>query len=246
MYLNLQCFSLNSMTFVVSEIGINWDGDYELLKKMIEKSKKAGCDAVKLQAFTEEMVKDFPESERLSKSRVSAKNVEIINDMACSIGIEWFCTPMYPNAVDFLNPFVKRFKIRVSDGRSLFENKETELIRKVLKTGKETIISCENSPNSTILSNNPKVKWLYCVAKYPCTLGDLNFIDLNEYDGFSNHCPNLIAPLTASILGSEIIEMHVTNNKSKNYIDNPVSFDFLDLENIITMIRHAEKIKKVE
>ena len=40
------------MTFIVAEIGINWDGNLELAREMIEKSKKCGCDAVKFQAFT--------------------------------------------------------------------------------------------------------------------------------------------------------------------------------------------------
>ncbi len=39
------------MVFVVAEIGINWDGDFEIAKKMIIESKKCGCDAVKFQAF---------------------------------------------------------------------------------------------------------------------------------------------------------------------------------------------------
>ena len=53
------------MTFVVAEIGINWDGNFELAKEMMIQSKKCGCDAVKFQAFTEEIVKEHPEKNRL-------------------------------------------------------------------------------------------------------------------------------------------------------------------------------------
>ena len=66
------------MTFFVAEIGVNWDGSFELAKQMIEKSKEAGCDAVKFQAFTEEMVKDHPAHARLIKSSISKTNIEII------------------------------------------------------------------------------------------------------------------------------------------------------------------------
>ena len=52
------------MTFVVAEIGVNWDGNLEIAKEMMVQSKKAGCDAVKFQAFTEELVKDHPEKNR--------------------------------------------------------------------------------------------------------------------------------------------------------------------------------------
>ena len=48
---------------------------------------------------------------------------------------------MYTKAVDLLNPFVKRFKIREFDGKVLFSNKTNDLIEKVLSTQKEVIIS---------------------------------------------------------------------------------------------------------
>ena len=54
----------------------------------------------------------------------------------------------------------------------------------------------------------------------------------------------MIAPLTAAILGSKIIEIHVTSNKVKNYIDNPVSFDYIEQKELVEYIRLAEKIKK--
>ena len=37
------------MTYVISEIGINHNGDMELAKELILKSKESGCDAVKFQ-----------------------------------------------------------------------------------------------------------------------------------------------------------------------------------------------------
>ena len=37
------------MTYIISEIGINHNGDMELAKELILKSKQSGCDAVKFQ-----------------------------------------------------------------------------------------------------------------------------------------------------------------------------------------------------
>ena len=67
------------MTFIVAEIGINWDGDFELAKEMMMQSKKAGCDAVKFQAFSEEIVKEHPEKNRLIKASISKENIETIH-----------------------------------------------------------------------------------------------------------------------------------------------------------------------
>ena len=47
---------MSTLVEIVSEIGINWDGDFELLTEMINKSSEAGCDAIKLQAFRESRV----------------------------------------------------------------------------------------------------------------------------------------------------------------------------------------------
>ena len=37
------------MTYIISEIGINHNGDMELAKELIVKSKNSGCDAIKFQ-----------------------------------------------------------------------------------------------------------------------------------------------------------------------------------------------------
>lgn len=230
------------MVFLVAEIGVNWDGDFELAKDMMRNAKEAGCSAVKFQAYVESMIKDHPQRIRLMNSAITKANVETINELAQSVGIEWFCTPMYPEAVEFLDTFVKRYKIRELDGRPLLENKTSKLIEAVLETNKEVIVSCEKSPRGTTYYNNPNIKWLYCVSKYPCTIEDLNFRNIKEYDGFSNHCPHFIAPLTATILGAEIIEIHITSDKTQSYIDNSVSFDFDELENLVTLMKLARKL----
>ena len=233
---------LHNMTFVVAEIGVNWDGDFELAKEMMSNAKEPGCNAVKFQSFEQSMVKNHPEASRLIKTSISKSNVETINELSKSVGIEWFCTPMYPAAVDILEPFVKRFKIRVADGRPLLENKSSELFEKILKTEKEIIISSEKTPKGTKFYDIPKIHWLYCVSKYPCELTDLDFRNINDFEGYSNHCPNLVAPLTAVALDIKILEVHITSDKSKNYADNNVSFDYNELKDLLRSIRQIEKI----
>ena len=231
------------MSFIIAEIGVNWDGDLSLAEDMMIHAKNSGCDAVKFQAFNKSIIGNHPEYERLIKTSISESNVKKINELSQTIGIEWFCTPMYVEAVDFLDPYVKRFKIREFDGRQLLENKTTDLVEKVLGTDKEIIISSQHSLENSKFYNHPKIKWLYCVPKYPCDLQDLDFSELGKFDGFSNHCPQIVAPLSAAILGAEIIEMHITSSKTKNFVDNNVSFDYDELEEIVRLIRLSEKIK---
>jgi len=230
------------MIYVVAELGVNWNGDYDLLENMMVKVKEADCNAVKFQAFNEKIVIDHPEKNRLLKATITKYNIEKINDLAKSIGIEWFCTPMYSEAVDFLNPFVKRFKVREFDGRPLLKNKTSELLEKLFDTDKEIIISSQRSPRESKYYKHPKIRWLYVVPKYPCEFSDLNFEDFDEFDGYSNHCPEIKAPLAAANLGANIIEIHFTSDKSKNFIDNNVSFDYDELFELVNLIRNTKNI----
>lgn len=232
------------MIFLVAEIGVNWDGDFKLVREMMENAKEAGFNAVKFQAYNKEIIKDHPEVNRLIKCAISTENIDEINNIAKSVGIEWFCTPMYPEAVDLLSPFVNRFKIRLADSKSFLFGTPNELCKKILETQKEIIISSQLSPKKSKFFGQEGIKWLYCVPKYPCGIDDLDFKEFSFFNGYSNHCPHMIAPLTAAILGSKIIEVHVTSNKAKNYIDNPVSFDYIEQKELVEYIRLAEKIKK--
>jgi len=232
------------MTMIVAEIGVNWNGDLKLAKEMMIQAKKCFCDAVKFQAYNKELVKDHPKKELLLKSAISCDNIETINEIAASVGIEWFCTPMYPEAVQMLDPYVKRFKIRELDGRPLLKNKMTQLLECVFETKKEIFVSSVKSPKDSNFYKHSQLKWLYCVPKYPCQLNDLNFEYIHDYYGYSNHCPEIIAPLTAAILGCSLIEIHVTLDKSKNFLDNDVSFNFEELDMIVKYVRKIEKIKR--
>jgi sialic acid synthase SpsE len=232
------------MVYVVAEIGVNWDGDFTLAKTMMSKSKEAGCNAVKFQSFNESILGDHPQKKRLMSSSISKNNIEKINEMAKSVDIEWFCTPMYLEAVDLLDSLVQKFKVRVYDGRPILKNETSPLFSRILKTNKEIIISSEVSPVKTKFFGSSNIKWLYCVPKYPCEFSDLDFSNINDFNGYSNHCPHFLAPLTAAILGAQIIEVHVTSDKSKDFIDNDVSFDFDQLQEMVKLIRLSEKIKR--
>ena len=230
------------MTFIVAEIGVNWDGDFDLVKKMMLNAKQADCNAVKFQSFNEDTVKDHPQKERLLKSSITKDNIYEIDRIANTVDVEWFSTPMYPDAVDFLDSFVKRFKLRFHDGVSLLENKTTKLFEKIISTKKEVIVSSQTSPLNSKFYEHEQIKWLYVVPKYPCKIEDIDFTRIKEFNGYSNHCPHILVPLAATILGANIIEVHITPDKSGDFVDNPVSFDFNELKNLVELIRQAEKL----
>jgi len=232
------------LVFITAEIGVNWNGDFDLIQNMMKDAKNAGCDAVKLQAFNEKVLGDNPEKDRLLRTSVSAENVNEIQLISNKVGIEWYCTPMYSDAIKFLDEYVKRYKIRFTDSLDLHKNQSSSLISKVLETNKEIIISSQKNPKDLEIYKNKNIKWLYVVPKYPCRLDEIDFSNLKDFQGYSNHCKDFIAPLTATILGAEMIEIHVTADKEKNYFDNPVSFDPQETKYLVELIRKTEKINR--
>ena len=228
------------MTEIIAEIGINWDGNFDLLNEMMAKSKEAGCNLVKLQAFERATTNNHPQTERLLKSAVTNKNIEKINDLAKSNNIEWFCTPMYPDAVKLLEPYLNQFKIREIDARELANGKSSEMIDLIIETKKPIIASSEHIPkrNDSIKS---RIRWLYCVPKYPCDYKEIDFEKMKKFNGFSNHCPEIDAPINAAKNGAEVIEVHITSNKEDDFIDNNVSFDYNQLSELIFQIRSFDK-----
>ena len=70
---------------------------------------------------------------------------------------------------------------------------------------------------------------------------EIEFEKLKKFDGFSNHCPDMKAPIKAAKLGSRIIEIHITSSKSRNFLDNNVSFDYNELSTLAKEIRLIEK-----
>ena len=114
--------------FIVAEIGVNWEGDFKLLEDLFSNLKKSGCNAVKFQAYNMDMIKEHPLKKRLIKSAVTELNVKKIDELSKRIGIEWFCTPMYPEAVSIIEPYVDKIKIREFDARNFSEGKITTLL----------------------------------------------------------------------------------------------------------------------
>ena len=217
---------------LVSEIGVNWDGDFELVKEMMQESLNSGFDLVKFQSFEAKLVANHPQASRVFRSSITSENVKKINSISVDIGIEWFSTPMYENAVLFLDPYVYRYKIREYDGRMLLKNNPTNLFLKLLETKKEIMISSESSPLNCKWFDHEQIKWLYCVPKYPCKFGEIDFSLLKSFHGFSNHCKNMSAPLEVINLNSEILEIHITSDKNGDFIDNNVSFDYSEMKEI--------------
>jgi N,N'-diacetyllegionaminate synthase len=238
--------------FIVAEIASNWEGSISKAKKLILNCRNAGANAVKFQIWRAEDLyqKDHPEWINIKKSELSLKKVKILKTYCDSIGIEFFASVFYPEAVDFLQTIkVKRYKI-ASRTCTLKDPYSVETINKIGSTGKHTIISMGMGGNKKtikqkILKN--KDQFCYCISKYPTKITEINWKNAIKYDGFSDHTLGSTAPLIFTILHKQkgtkniFIEKHVKNKNSKGP-DASSSMTTEEFSEMISSIRNIEKL----
>ena len=218
------------MIFVTAEIGCNWLGSLSALQNIITACKLAGVNAVKFQALSNKILSRHKEIPRYKLGSITFENIKQVDELCKRNKIEWYCTVTYPKAVEMLEPYVNKYKIRCLDS----ENKK--LKDACFNTGKTVFIS-STYPHK---HNSARIKNLYCIPKYPTEYSDYNFNLMDQFDGFSNHCENPLAILTAVERGAKYIEMHVTPSKDIFLIDNKVSFSFVEIFEIMRWVRKYE------
>ena len=104
--------------FVIAEGGINHNGSVKLAKKIIEKAKKSGADAVKFQTFRAvDLVSPKSKAFRIFKKvELTNENFAELADYAKSQKIIFLSTPFSNEAVDLLHKIgTPAFKIASGD-----------------------------------------------------------------------------------------------------------------------------------
>ncbi|MDP2217204.1 MAG: N-acetylneuraminate synthase family protein [Methanolobus sp.] len=236
------------MVFIAAEIGVNFRNLTEA-RRMIGLAKNAGADTVKFQIYSQEHVKGHPRQRELEEIILTPEKIKYLKQAADDCGIEFFATPYFPEAVDWLEQVgVKRYKIRYVDRYN------SNLINTILKTNKQVLLSCDCDYLDDIIHNhkifNPgTIDYIYCVPEYPPPLEKILFpYDFGDslYTGYSNHYPSIVPPLVAAARGCEYLETHVKQDKYHNGykpIDDAVSITFSQLTELYRLVREIEKIE---
>src|SRR3972149_4793622 len=135
--------------FIIAEIGINHNGDVEIAKKLIKTAKDAGCDAVKFQkrtidlVYTKEFLATHRESPWGNTQRAQKEGIEFNYDQYKEIDayckelyIEWFASAWDLESQKFLRQFKLKYN-KVASAMIVYE----ELLYEIAMEGKHTFIS---------------------------------------------------------------------------------------------------------
>ncbi len=207
-------------SFIVAEIASNWEGSFSKAVKLIQESKNAGADAVKFQMWRAKdlYTENHPNWNFIKKSEITYDKAQKLKKIADDVGIEFFCSAFYPEAIDLLEKLkVKRYKI--ASRTCLFKDPYSlETLQQKSLTKKPVIISMGMGGNrkkiENIFSKNNKT-FCYCISEYPTKISKINWKNAIKFDGFSDHTLGITAPIMFAMLKKQkksksiFIEKHV-------------------------------------
>jgi len=239
-------------SFIVAEIASNWEGSFVKATKLIQESKNAGANAVKFQMWRAHDLYNnkHPNWKFIKKSEITFEKARKLKKIADKVGIEFFCSAFYPEAIDILEKLkVKRYKI-ASRTCLLKDPYSLETLQKKSSTKKPAIISMgmggSRKKIEKIFTKNKKT-FCYCISEYPTKINKINWKMAIKYDGFSDHTLGITAPLIFTMLKKQqktkniLIEKHVKLANSRGP-DASSSINTEELENLVSIIRRIEKI----
>lgn len=248
----------------IAEIGINHNGELKLAKKLIKAAHKAGADVVKFQKRTPricvpesqwDIMRETPWGQMTYidyKERIEfgKKEYDQIDRYCKQLGISWTVSVWDLLSLDFALqydlPFIKVPSALLTNDALLNRIREKKL-RVVLSTGMSTMKEIAHAVE--ILSGCP-LTLLSCNSSYP-TIDeeiDLNVMTtlkekFNVPVGYSGHETDILPTIIAKAMGAEVIERHITLDKTMWGTDHKASLEPKELSQLIQTLNRIEKIK---
>ena len=247
--------------YVIAEIGINHNGEIDLAHDMIREAADAGCQAVKFQKRTVDVVYTQEELDRPRPSPFGHTNGDLkrglefggreygqIDQWCKDFGIDWFASPWDIGSVRFLESFDPiAYKVA---GPCLTD---LNLIRAMSCNRRPLFVSCGMSTPEEILRTMDAaidlapMAFLHCVSSYPTEPSDVNLYCIPKLQqltgcpvGYSGHEMGTAISIAAVALGASVIERHFTLDRSMWGSDQKVSLEPEELAAMVEGIREVE------
>lgn len=254
---------MSSTIFFIAEIGINHNGSMDIAKKLIDLAKDCGCDAVKFQKRTIELVYSKAELDKPRESPWGTTNREQKEGLELGLEeyqeidryckekeIEWFASAWDPESQKFLRQFNLKYnkiasamlpcedflKLVASEGRYTF-----------ISTGMSTVDMIDKAVHVFKEANCP-FELMHCISTYPMNdiEANLNCIKTlqDRYHckvGYSGHEVGLAVSYAAAALGISSLERHITLDRAMYGSDQAASVEPAGLRSLVGAVRKIEQ-----
>ena len=246
--------------YIVGEIGINHNGNLDLAKSLIATAKNAGCNAVKFQKRTIDIVYSKEELEKPRESPFGTTNGELkrglefgqeayeeIDAFCKEMEIPWFASCWDEPSVDFIAQFpVLCYKVASA---SLTDD---NLLRHTRAQGKPILLSTGMSTHAEVdravnLLGKENLVLIHTCSAYPAHYPELNLKQIPEMRkrygvpvGYSGHETGIASSVAAVAIGACIVERHITLDRAMWGSDQAASLEPSGLTRLVRDIRLVE------
>lgn len=252
----------NYPCFVIAEIGINHNGSVELAKKMIDIAVTTGCDAVKFQKRTVDVVYSKEELAKERKSVFGNTNGDLkrglefdyeqykeIDEYCKAKKIMWFASCWDEQSVDFMEQFdIPCYKIAsaclTDDNLLKYTKSKGKPI--LISTGMSTMEQIEHAVD--ILGEDNLIIY-HCTSTYPSDSFEMNLKVIPEFKkrfncpiGYSGHERGISPSVMAVVLGANSVERHITTDRTNWGSDQAASLETSGLYHMVRDIRQVPEI----
>jgi len=243
-------------TIVISEIGENHYGRWDICRGMIEESAAGGATIAKFQTYTGEQWGKDHEFYDWFKGVSMPKEVHFeMQELCKQKGIGFLSSPFTVRAATFLIEKMGLSAIKIASGRVVhhdlldYVNSKSDQVKTVyMSTG-----GCSMDEITAAVKRFDRIEKLYllhCVSQYPTDDENVNLramLALNEAFpqhgiGFSDHSLGIEACVAAVVLGAEVLEKHFTYSTKMPGDDHPGA---MTPETLAEMVHRIERVEKM-
>jgi N-acetylneuraminate synthase len=255
------------MIEVIAELGINHNGDIKTTKKLIDIAYASECHYVKFQkrdidlVYSEDELSKYRESPWGTTTRQQKEGLEFdkkdydIIDKYCKKKIPWFASPWDINSAAFLFdnydvPFIKIPSALITNEELLYVCKQHidngYPQRFMLSSGMSDYNMIDQAIG--ILGQENIYCIMHCTSTYPTDPKEINAACITtlmkKYPwtkiGFSNHYPGLMGMVLAAAYGAEVIECHITLDRTMYGSDQAASIEPRGLFELMSRLKLLE------
>lgn len=250
---------LSDQVLMIAEIGINHNGDLSIVKQLIAGAKAAGCDAVKFQKRTIEVVyppemldsareSPFGMTQRAQKEGLefSRAQYDEIHVYCGQLGIDWFASAWDIESLRFLRKYGLKYN-KVASAMTT----NLPFLEEVAAEGRMTFVSTgmcvlEDIDRAVEILRHHKCPYMlmHSVSTYPAPEEDLNLRCIETFRarygcpvGYSGHEVAVSPSIVAAMLGASAIERHITLNRAMYGSDQAASLEIDALKRLVTIVR---------
>ncbi len=248
-------------SYMIAEIGINHNGNIDLARRLISVAVAAGCDAVKFQKRTIEVVYTAEELAKPRENPFGATNGDLkrglefgleeykLIDRYCrEVKMQWFASCWDEPSVDFIDEFNPPcYKIASA---SLTDDALLRYTRAkgrpiILSTGMSTL---EEVDHAVEVLGTKDLVLMHTCACYPANYAELNLRAIptlrERYKvpvGYSGHETGLPSSVAAVALGACCVERHITLDRAMWGSDQAASLEPNGMGRLVSYIRLVEQ-----